>query len=201
MCDVIGAVLKRFEVPHDFAKIRGHYSAGRVRQRDLPTDEQIVDVWRSIDREDWRWAFGMLATFGLRNHEVFFIDLPYLSSAGVCLVTESKTVGGKVWPFYPEWLELFNLQNPKVPKVRATTHIDYGARVTTWFYKNKIPFTAYCLRHCWARRVIDLGLDSRLAAKMLRHGHTVHTNTYNKWLDDSTFTKAFERIKNDRQNQ
>jgi integrase len=63
--------------PHREAikKYKGNYSASRVDPRFLPTDSAIA-LWRStISNPAWQWVAGMLAVYGLRNHEVFRLDL------------------------------------------------------------------------------------------------------------------------------
>lgn len=193
-CTVIGAIARYAGLELNTSDLRGNYSGG-VNQRELPTDDQILDVGLNISNPGWRWIFGLLATYGLRNHEAFFVDHDYLVDSGICLVLEGKTQGGKVWPFYPDWVDRFDLRNIRLPNIQASqTHQEYGQKVTRWFSRNKIPFNAYSLRHCWARRVIECGLDSRLAAKQMRHSHRVHTSTYNQWLDDAVHQREWERI-------
>jgi integrase len=194
-CTVIVAIAKFGGLDLSLSDLRGKYS-GPKRQRKLPSDQQILEIGLNISNPGWRWVYGMMAVFGLRNHEVFFIDQEYLSSSGVCHVLEGKTFDGKVWPYYPEWLDLFDLKNIQLPNIRpGRLHIQYGQKVSKFFQREKIPFNPYSLRHCWARRTIDLGLDSRLAAKQMRHSHTVHTSTYNQWLGDEIHQQEWERIK------
>lgn len=196
-CVVIGGLAKFLGLDLDVGPLRGNYCATKVNPRELPSDATIVEWYDKIKHPSSKWAYGMLATFGLRNHELFFVDLDYLVKNQVCYVTEGKRGAGKVWPFYPKWFDLFLLGEPCLPQCsKAKYYRDYGDRVTKIFQRNKIPFPPYALRHCWARRTIEVGLDSRLAAKQMRHSHTVHTATYNLWLDDETHQKAFEEILN-----
>lgn len=194
-CTVIGALANHGGITLDLSDIRGNY-AGQKRERVLPSDQTIIDVGLNIANPGWRWIYGMLATFGLRNHEVFFIDHDYLAAAGICHVLEGKSIAGKVWPFYPEWFDLFDLKNIHLPNIReGRTHIEYGQKVSKFFQREKILFNAYSLRHCWARRVIGIGLDSRLAAKQMRHSHDVHTSIYNQWIGDEIHQREWERLK------
>lgn len=187
------------DIDIDISLLKGNYSYRQVNPRSLPSDSEIQKCVELIKDPSWRWVYGMMATFGLRNHEVFFIDHETLINEGVCYVLEGKTTSGKVWPLYPEWLEYFDLQNIQVPifnfqENRKEKHQAYGVAVCKKFQLCKIPFTPYALRHSWARRAIDMGLDSRLAAKQMRHSHTVHVQAYNAWLDESVHQRAFEQM-------
>lgn len=194
-CTVLGRLLKFFEIPNDLREYRGDYSVGSVAERQLPSDEQIVEVWGNIPNPGWQWIFGMLAAYGLRNHEAFFIDLETLRQTGVCHVLEGKTYSGKVWAYPADWVELFGLRNPIVPPITLAgiNHADIGGRVTTAFQRYKIPFNPYDLRHAFAQRLIRMGVDSRLAAAQMRHSHALHTKTYNAWLSDDLFQEAWEK--------
>lgn len=192
---VLGRLMAFLDVPNNLSDYRGSYSATSVGERQLPSDEQIVEAWRSIPNKNWQWVFGMMATYGLRNHEVFFVDLEYLTATSICYVLEGKTYSGKVWAYPGDWVKLFDLRNPKVPPITlaGVDHSQIGARVTAAFRRYQIPFKPYDLRHCFAQRLIRMGVDSRLAAAQMRHSHTLHTETYNAWLCDDLFQEVWER--------
>lgn len=192
---MLGRLLKFHGIENNLRDYRGDYSTTSVTERQLPDDQQIVELWQSIPNPAWQWVFGMLATYGLRNHEVFFVDLEYLSATGICHVLEGKTYAGKVWPYPGDWVELFDLRNPKVPPISfaGVNHVKIGARVTVAFRRYKIPFKPYDLRHAFAQRLIRMGVDSRLAAAQMRHSHALHTKTYNAWLSDDLFQETWEK--------
>ena len=192
--DSLGRLGRFIGLTFDLSAYKSTYSPSKVNPRELPSDELILETFNTIPNKSWRWIYGMLATFGLRPHEAFFVDHEYLLEYGICYVLEGKTIAGKVWPLYPEWVDQFQLKEISLPNIKCELHSEYGHKVNKAFTRYKIPFTPYALRHCWARRTIDFGLDSRLAAKQMRHSHNVHTSTYNLWLDDSTHQKAFEQI-------
>lgn len=190
---VLGKLLGFFGIENDLKSYRGSYSATTVSQRILPLDSEIVRVWEGLADPRWKWILGMMAAYGLRNHEVFFIDLNYLKETGICHVLEGKTTDGKTWPYPAEWVDLFNLKDvPKLSFPGATTHADYGNKVTVYFNRHNLPFKPYDLRHAFAQRLIRMGVDSRLAAAMMRHSHALHTKTYNAWLSDDLFQSAWE---------
>lgn len=71
----------KFQVLADFIGLnvnlrqyKGSYGASKVQDREIPSDEDIVRYWRTIPNADWRWIYGVMAAFGLRDHEVFFCE-------------------------------------------------------------------------------------------------------------------------------
>lgn len=196
ICRAFKALGKELNIELDTTKLQGDYGLKRVNPRVLPSDRQIQETFYLIRQPSHRWVYGMLATFGLRPHEVFLIDFDLLAKTGVCHVLDGKTGEGKVWPLYPEWFDLFNLKEVDLPNFNVKNHREYGSRVNKIFKSNKIPFSPYALRHSWARRAIELNLDSQLAAKQMRHSHSVHVTIYAAWLDDSVHQRAFEQILN-----
>ena len=55
----------------DLKDIKGNYKPKPVNADDVPSDDEIEAIWESIASPGWRWVYGMLATYGLRPHEVF----------------------------------------------------------------------------------------------------------------------------------
>jgi len=135
-----------------------------------------------------------MATYGLRNHEIFFSDLSALASGGdrvIRVLPTSKTGEHQVWPFQPEWVEHFGLEQlgslqPPLPPVatdlRRTTLQQVGRRVAEQFRRYELPITPYDLRHAWAVRTIHIGLPDTVAARMMGHSVAIHTRTYHHWI-------------------
>lgn len=183
-----------FSIELDISKLKGNYSPKKVNPKTLPSDLEIQEAVKLFTYEPYKWVYGMMAAYGLRNHEVFFIDHDLLIKEGICHVLAGKRHDGKVWPLYPEWVDYFDLKNIRLPDIHGKTHSDYGERVSRAFNRAEIPFTPYALRHCWARRAIEMGLDSQLAAKQMRHAHSIHVTIYAAWLDDEVHKRAYDRI-------
>lgn len=55
-------------------KLQGKYNGRKPAPRDLPEDDEIVRAIMAISNSNWQWIFGMIATYGLRPHEVFRIE-------------------------------------------------------------------------------------------------------------------------------
>ncbi|AFY47099.1 phage integrase family protein [Nostoc sp. PCC 7524] len=157
-------------------------------------NQDVKDSWQL-----WRWTYGMLAVFGLRPREIFInpdIDW-WLSSENVDLTwkvdKECKTGERQALPLHKEWIDEFDLRNPKYLEMLATAiskkdksnHAEITAltqRVSWWFRKIGLDFKPYDLRHAWAIRAHILGIPIKAAADNLGHSVQVHTQTYQRWF-------------------
>lgn len=194
-CLTLGRLAKFAGLECDFKSLQGSYSASKVDPRQLPTDEQIAEWFYRLENPAWRWVYGAIATYGLRNHEAFFLDTAALEQGGwMVRVTEGKTGAHDVWPCYPEWVEQFDLRRKLLPDVSGADHAAYGQRVTQFFHRSGLPFTALDLRHCWAVRTLEFGLPIDLAAKQMGHSIEVHSNTYHRWITVDVHQRAFEAL-------
>jgi integrase len=181
-------------LPGDWSDRGAGYGLHAARFRRLPADAQIVDGQHLIPNSRWRLAYGLMATYGLRNHEVFFCDLSALAPGGdrvIRVLPTSKTGEHQVWPFQPDWVEAFGLErlgldSDALPRVsidlRRTTLQQVGRRVSEQFHRYRLPFTPYDLRHAWAVRTIHIGLPDTVAARMMGHSVGIHTRTYHHWI-------------------
>ena len=148
----------------------------------------------NIPNPAWRLVYGLMATYGLRNHEVFFCDLSSLSRSGdrvIRVLSTTKTGEHQVWPFQPDWVDLFGLNVlstdfKALPAIqtdlRVTTLQQVGRRVSEQFRRYALPITPYDLRHAWAVRTIHIGLPDTVAARMMGHSVAIHTRTYHHWI-------------------
>ena len=196
-CGTALAALARSEqipLPPDWADRAGGYGLHAAQFRHLPSDAQILAWIERIPNPAWRLAYGLMATYGLRNHEVFFTDLSALAPGGdrvIRVLPTSKTGEHQVWPFQPEWVERFQLPllgetrsllPPVCTDLRRTTLQQVGRRVAEQFRRYALPLTPYDLRHAWAVRTIHIGLPDTVAARMMGHSVAIHTRTYHHWI-------------------
>jgi len=210
-CMVLTRLAKFAGVDLDVKPYQGSYSPKRVTPRHLPTDEEIAHWRNQIEHPAWRWAYGMMACYGLRNHEVFLVDQdslrdapgivtlledkPTRSADGTVITLKGKTGARRVWPCYPEWWEIWRLDEVVVPEVTARRSSDLGERLNHYFRRwAKIPFPPYDLRHCWAVRTLEFGLDVSLAAAQMGHSVQVHTELYHHWISERHHQRAFELL-------
>ena len=185
-CTALGALADflQLELPTELKAFWGSYGTGQTQLRQLPSDEEIVAVYDRLTNPRWKYVYGMMATYGLRNHEVFFCDRT--SGPEIVVGETTKTGRHEVWPFYPEWVERFDLTAGELPAVNrdltTTTLQRIGQQVTTQFRRYKIPFSPYDLRHAWAVRTILMGLPDAVAARMMGHSVQIHNRTYHRWM-------------------
>ena len=182
------------DLPENWRAEAAGYGLHRARFRQLPSDQLILESILRIPNPRWRLAYGLMATYGLRNHEVFFSDLSALSETGdrvIRVLPTTKTGEHQVWPFNPEWVERFDLlrlgREPNALPVistdlRTTTLQQVGRRVTEQFRRYDLPLTPYDLRHSWAVRTIHIGLPDTVSARMMGHSVAIHTRTYHHWI-------------------
>ena len=196
-CGIALSALARhlnLELPENWKRLQSGYGINESNFRELPSDEEIINSFKLIPNPKWRFVFGLMATYGLRNHEVFFSDLSCLKKDGdkiLRVFPNTKTGEHQVWPFHPEWVSLFQLDNVidtsnLLPNIKTdlqdTTLQHIGRRVSEQFRRYKISFTPYDLRHAWAVRTILIGLPNTVAAKMMGHSVSIHTKTYHHWI-------------------
>ncbi len=196
-CATSLSVLAKFleiKLPEDWKLNSKGYGINKAGFRDLPTDEVIEKIWATIPNKSWKFVFGLMATYGLRNHEVFFCDLSSLTSFGdkiIRVLPTTKTGEHQVWPFHPEWVDKFELsklgENPELlPNInndlKITTLQKIGKKITDQFKRYSLQIKPYDLRHAWAVRTIFYDLPDTVAARMMGHSVSLHTQTYHHWI-------------------
>ena len=177
-------------LPTPLKSFWGNYGNSKTGVRSLPTDKDILAAYEKIPHEGWKFVYGIMATYGLRNHEVFYSDYEMLASgdeeAAIEVLETTKTGQHDVWPFYPEWIDAFNLREINLPKVNTdlnkTTLQLVGQQVSKQFKRYGIPFSPYDLRHAWAVRTVHVGLPDTVSARMMGHSVAIHNRTYHKWI-------------------
>ncbi len=190
-CMVLSAFARFANLAIDVQRYKGSYNPSRAKARDLPDDSIIQNWFEQIPDPSWRWFYGMLATYGLRPHEAFHIDFDLFP---IATVIDGKTGTRRVWACYPEWSTAFDLQNVLVPKITAKNNTEFGAKAGRYFKQIGLPFVLYDLRHCWAVRTLEFGLDISLAAQQMGHSVQVHSDLYHAWISDSHHQKAYDAI-------
>jgi integrase len=190
-CMVLSAFAKFANLAIDIKRYAGSYNPRRAKPRDLPDDLLIQTWFEQIPDPAWQWFYGMLATYGLRPHEAFYIDFDLYP---IATVSEGKTGARRIWACYPEWASKWNLQSALKPHVNAKNNSELGAKAGRYFKRIGLPFHLYDLRHSWAVRTLEFGLDLSLAAQQMGHSVQVHSDLYHAWISDTHHQKAYDAI-------
>ena len=192
----------KLSLPSEWKSLSRGYGIKKASFRDLPDDNLIEELWRNIPNKSWQYVFGLMATYGLRNHEVFFCDLSALKNNGdkiLRVLPTTKTGEHQVWPFHPKWVDLFQLSSlgndpSLLPKINRdlghTTLQNIGKRITDQFKRYCIQIKPYDLRHAWAVRTIFYDLPDTVAARMMGHSVSLHNQTYHHWITKRDQQKA-----------
>ncbi len=169
----------------------------KVKRRDPPSDEEViaaVDALRerslaaikSANREGWAWVFGMMATYGLRDHECWYVDLDSLRATKgkeIRILEGGKNLQGHYVPAMPiDWVERWNLLDGGPPVIKHRFNSDLGRRVGEWAKSHGLPFQPYHLRHAYALRCIRQEVPDHYAAAWMGHSLAVHQKVYQKWM-------------------
>lgn len=194
-CYAASALAKLAEIELDISRLIGNYSPRHPSPRDLPSDTLIAEWRERIPNPAWQWAYGVMATYGLRNHEIGYIDLDSLKAEpGIISILDGKTGARRVWPCYPEWWERWQLWQVNPPEINGKNNSDLGHRMYVQFERYGIPFNPYDLRHAWAVRTIYFGWDISLSAAQMGHSVQVHSEVYHQWLTDQHHQRAFDLL-------
>lgn len=193
-CMALGALARHEGLEWDGSQLKGNYSPRKSAPRSLPTDQAIADCWGAIANPSWQWVFGMMATYGLRNHEVFHLDLE--SFPVVKVLDETKTGYREVWPCFPEWCDRWQLSDRHLPPVKLDRPNQAIGHSVTKYLSPKLPFQPYDLRHAWAVRTLLFGWPVELSARQMGHSVEVHTRTYQQWISREQIEKVYQLLVN-----
>jgi integrase len=167
-----------------------------AKKRDIKMDDKIAETFESLSEISqaskrqinasiyYQWVYGILATYGLRPHEIQAIDWEKSfkpETDNWLFIREEITEGTKtgsreIAPLLPEWVELFDLRNKPENPSKAESFKQLTALIDSWF-KSKGIGKPYDLRHAYGIRskrflsVID-------AAYCMGHSVEVHTRIY-----------------------
>ena len=192
----------KHELAPEWRSLSKGYGLQKAVFRDLPSDRTIEELWDKLPNPSWKFVFCLMATYGLRNHEVFFSDLSPLKPGGdniIRVLSTTKTGEHQVWPFHPKWIDLFELRKlgdnqgllPQINKnLKETTLQNIGKKITDQFKRYDLKIKPYDLRHAWAVRTILYDLPDTVAARMMGHSVSLHTQTYHHWITKRDQQKA-----------
>jgi integrase len=182
--------------PINLKPYQGKYSSTNPTEVREPPANDVVQAWRDrINNKSWQWFYGMAATFGLRPHEVWFCEF---ETPRRLKVNQGKTGARTVRPYFPEWVDLWDLTDVHRPEVTGRTNREYGERAATQFLRYEMPFAPYDLRHSFALRLsLNFNLPHAIAAKEMGHSPDTYLKHYQRWISDSDQDEFYDRIISD----
>lgn len=186
------------------AKARITFNPVKVLEpRDIPTDDQIVSFIDQMAPRTWQVAFGLIATYGLRNHEVFKLRARPDADGWIEVSDDSKTGWRAVVPGNSEWVDRWNLVFGDIPKHQEDMPLrELGKKVSRHFTRHRglakwnQPKT-YDLRHAFAARLHTnerfLNLEIEQCAKLMGHSEKIHSKTYLRWCAKDDMKRALKK--------
>lgn len=202
----------------DATKLIDSYNTGSAerKKRVVPSDDQVIIGFKKIGAsilftrrgdvtpDEWEWVFGMLATYGIRPHELFAIDLKAFTdpSNTYSLVTlNPEIIGGcktgerncGIPPLHPNWVDLFDLKNVKLPLLSKDIY-SRTKTIAAKFRREHIGFSPYDLRHAYAIRGHRLRIPIKAMADYMGHTVNEHTETYQKWMDKDANLEIYKEV-------
>jgi integrase len=195
-CMALGRLAKFSGLDFDPAALAGNYSPDRVSPRDLPDDRLIAELFCQLVNPNWRWVYGVMATYGIRNHEAFRLDLDELRAGNPILrvLDETKTGYREIWPCYPEWVQAFEVAKVGLPNINLDRTNERIGHSVTEYLSPKLPFSPYDLRHAWAVRTLEFGWPTELAAAQMGHSVAVHNRTYHRWITAKHHQRMYDLL-------
>jgi integrase len=166
---------------YDFSQFKGNYSIQQADYRSIPTDEMILEEYKKIDSAEDRWIFGILCTYGIRNHEIFYLDLDNYDGDALTIL-DGKTGSHIAFPYQYEWVKEFRLTESFPQESNAARNDCKGQIITNRYRKLQIPWRPYDGRHAYAIRALKAGVQDSNAARMMGHSLLLHTQTYQHWI-------------------
>jgi hypothetical protein len=178
------------KIQADFSDLMGGISGNAVNPRDIPADEKLLELYEQASPE-YQWSIGLMIVYGLRNHELFGLSLDNYP----VIETAKWTKTGQRY-IEPIWIRdanganiIWDLSKGDRPdgwpmiwnEVPDRSNSAYGSFVTR-MCKSHFGLPAYNIRHAFARRCRDRGLDAWTAAAQMGHSERIHLKTYQAWF-------------------
>lgn len=176
------------ELPPSWKALKGKYEPG---DRLIPSEDEIIKTWERLTGR-WRWAFGMMASYGLRNHEIVrcsFEQYPVLN-----IWKNTKTKDRIVYPLHPDWPDKFGLIKVDCPQLTSEVNSVNGRVVSKTFKRHGIEFNPYALRDAYAVRGAVLGVNPAVMSKWMGHSLDTHYRHYLKWIQRSDFDNVWAEL-------
>jgi integrase len=196
------------------ADLKGGKYSSRSVSRNIPGKEvveQAIDAMMTgpfrneeyrLSRWGWQWIAGMMACYGLRDHEAFSCSVRWEDVEGVrwlaCDVshvtpmgTPTKTGGRTVYPISMDWVERWELGLVRRPAINPKISQDYGGRTCKAFKRCGMPFKPYDLRHFYAIEMALSDVKDVVRSAMMGHSITMNNEIYQAHIRPDQVKRSF----------
>lgn len=182
----------------EIKKLAHGYKQQPMDPDSLPSDEEIVELILGVT-ERWQWCAGMMAAFGLRNHEVFRLDCDRIAEGVVKVSNRNKTQAGRLVYACPfEWVSLFNLEQISLPYSRedidSSSNKILGGRLSSAFRGHGLP-SPYRFRDAYAIRLSLADVPVEYASLWMGHSVSVHCKHYLDAIQERHHLEVFDKIR------
>lgn len=194
LCAIAFGMLARFAgLEHGkIAELGKGYKPESKTLKGLPTDVQIEYAIDHCEVRSWQWAAGVQATFGLRNHEIFRLELSQISEGIITVLENSKTGARQVYACPFEWVGRWRLSEVCCPVVNLeAANNAIGSSVSQW-YKRLGLHRPYQYRDAYAVRLKFKGIDSAFSSRWMGHSAAVHDQSYLPAIQEAHHQQMFE---------
>ena len=197
--DALVKLLKFAGLPYDidlWKDLKGSYNTNEPKPRKLLSDEEIIEVWRGLDDVVTAYAWGLMATFGLRTHELWHLNTAPLLKGENYVVVGSQTKAKKERRAYAlpvEWIDMLELRiDWDLCAPEGISNQRLGRRIASRFSVRGLP-APYTLRHCYRARAFRSQIDPVAAARSMGHSVMISQKHYTRWIEERDIAKAFEQ--------
>jgi integrase len=177
--------------------IAGSYKPKPVDPAELPGDEEIIAIWETMGV--WKWVYGMMATYGLRPHETFKVDLRKENSQLIATVKNDTKTGSRiVLPLHNSWTDLFSLETIVYPNIilDGRDNRRLSERISLRFREKRVPHSPKALRHAYSCRGARLGIGPDVMARLMGHSISVHCSTYQNAISLAQYQEILKKVDN-----
>ena len=157
------------------------YTISQLTERDIPSDEELLSIWSSIEDPRWKWVHGMSMAFGTRPSELLSVEFEDDVINLMTYKTKGKPYLREAWALPEEWIKELNLCDIHKP----TCHrLNVSRQYSDYMERNNLKHRSlYNLRHAYAIRSLVQGIEISTAARLMGHSETTHRKHYHLWIN------------------
>lgn len=168
------------------------YTIAQLTERDIPSDDELLAIWRSIKDPRWKWVHGMSMAFGTRPSELLSVAFEDEDEVINVMTYKAKIPYlREAWALPGEWVEELNLREIHKP----TCHrLNVARQYSDYMDRNKLKhWPLYNLRHAYAIRSLVQGIEISTASRLMGHTESTHKKHYHLWINKKNMRALREK--------